>query len=119
MLFLALTSPSFGQILDLVGSSCVTILAFVLPFLFYYKLCRDSDQDPNWPQRSLSPIMLTIFVLVAISGIMGGVSSTYSTLKHWKPLSTACYLSKDEWNGVTTTPVPPNVTTIDVSSTVF
>lgn len=111
MLFLALTSPSFGQILDLVGSSCVTILAFVLPFLFYYKLCRDGDLDPTWPQRNLSPALLTIFVLVAVSGILGGVSSTYSTLKNWTPLSTACYLSHDQWTGVSPTTISPSVTT--------
>lgn len=103
MLFLAETSPSFGQILDLVGGSTITLMAFVLPFLFYYKLCKDSHKDPEWPERNLSTFMLVVFVLVAGSGIGGGVSSTYSTIKHWEPLTGACYLSRDKWLGLNQT----------------
>lgn len=46
VLFVAETIPRFGGVLALVGGSTVTLLAYVLPPLFYLKLCpMEGDWD--------------------------------------------------------------------------
>jgi vesicular inhibitory amino acid transporter len=49
LIFTAESIPSFGRILDLIGGSTVTLMAFIMPPLFYFKLC--SQTNGNWQQR--------------------------------------------------------------------
>ncbi len=49
LIFTAETVPTFGKILDLIGGSTVTLMAFIMPPAFYFKLC--SDRSERWPQR--------------------------------------------------------------------
>ncbi len=51
LLFVAETVPSFGNILDLVGASTVTLLTFVFPPYFYMRLCDSSKDNKEWKQR--------------------------------------------------------------------
>ncbi|KAI2808459.1 hypothetical protein BLOT_006403 [Blomia tropicalis] len=90
MLFIGETFPSFGQILDLIGGSAVASLAFVLPPIFYIKLCHDQED-----KRKIPIYMYIIYVIIVLTGIVGGATSTYFTLKNWVPLSSACYLQHD------------------------
>lgn len=43
ILFVAESVPSFGNILDLVGASTITMLTFVFPPLFYILIMLESD----------------------------------------------------------------------------
>ncbi|KAJ6220430.1 hypothetical protein RDWZM_006242, partial [Blomia tropicalis] len=96
MTFLALTFPNFGEVLDLIGSTTIVLLSFILPLVFYIKLCYDSKKNKTWPNRNLSYPLLATFAIVIISTIIAGIASTYSTLKHFTSLKSACYLSN--WN---------------------
>ncbi len=51
LLFVAETVPSFGNILDLVGASTVTLLTFVFPPFFYMRLCDQSKNHKEWKER--------------------------------------------------------------------
>ncbi len=35
---------------------------------------------------------MAVFVLIVISGVVGGVASTFSVLQNWSPLDSACFL---------------------------
>lgn len=41
---------NFGRILNLIGSFSVPLLTFVLPPIFYIRLC-DSKDSADWPKR--------------------------------------------------------------------
>ncbi|XP_017494281.1 PREDICTED: amino acid transporter ANTL2-like [Rhagoletis zephyria] len=96
ILLIAETFPSFGEIVDLIGGSTVAIMAFVLPPIFYIKLCRDNSGD--WPERSVSIYHYIVFGVIVLSGFVGGIASTYATISNWTPLSSACYLSHNSGN---------------------
>lgn len=49
MIIIGESLPQFGVILSLIGGSTITLLTFVLPPLFYMKLC--SMKRPDWQQR--------------------------------------------------------------------
>lgn len=40
VLFVAESIPQFGPILSLIGGSTTTLLAYILPPMFYLKMCR-------------------------------------------------------------------------------
>ena len=40
VLFVAESLPQFGPILSLIGGSTTTLLAYILPPMFYLKMCR-------------------------------------------------------------------------------
>uniref|UniRef100_A0A2S2PV93 Vacuolar amino acid transporter 1 n=1 Tax=Sipha flava TaxID=143950 RepID=A0A2S2PV93_9HEMI len=49
MIFLGQIVPNFNFLVSLIGSSTISFTTFVLPSLFYLKLCV--MQHPNWPDR--------------------------------------------------------------------
>ncbi|KAL3779695.1 hypothetical protein HJC23_010563 [Cyclotella cryptica] len=59
----AIKSPSLGDVLDLVGAFTGTLLAFILPALFSFKL------------KGYSQISLTILAIGGVVGICGTISS--------------------------------------------
>ena len=62
--------PNFGQLMALVGASCCTLLAFIMPALMHLVLFRhDTDQDGS-NSRVLD------YVLVCI-GVTGAIIGTY------------------------------------------
>ncbi|XP_054155610.1 uncharacterized protein LOC128954069 [Oppia nitens] len=97
MIFTGLSVPSFGPILDLLGGTTITLMAFVLPPAFYLKLCR---ADPNGEFKARHVPLYTKIILaeIAIVGIFGGAASTYSSItwfadpeSHMEP---ACYAGR-------------------------
>lgn len=69
----AITSPSLGDVLDLVGAATGTMLAFVLPALFSFKL------------KGADAISLTI---LCIGGAVGLLGTIFSLVKLTKDIST-------------------------------
>ena len=49
VIFTGESVPSFGRILDFLGGSTITIMAFIMAPAFYYKL--SSVKNDNWPDR--------------------------------------------------------------------
>lgn len=88
--FIGETFPNFGQILDLIGGSSISMMAFVFPPIFYAKLCHDRSNH-EWPIRSIPFHMYFVYGIIVISGIVGGIASTYSTLKNWSGIEASCY----------------------------
>ena len=92
--FIGETFPSFGQILNLIGSTNVAITSIILPPILYTKLVYDHKLNQNWKKRKISPFVMIAFLVVVLTGIIGGFSSAYVTIVNWQPLSSACYISK-------------------------
>ena len=61
---LALVAPNLGDVLNLVGCATGTVIAFILPSLFYFK------------QRGYSH---TAMILVTVGGLVGSVGTFFST----------------------------------------
>lgn len=94
MTFLAATFPNFGQILELIGGTTVTIMSFILPPLFYMKLCNEYSDDKNPNDEYQCPLWLKIvFGILIIMGTASGIASTFGTLSRWQPLESACYIA--------------------------
>lgn len=86
------TIPQFSKIITLVGGSTVTLLTFVLPNLFYMKLC--DQESTEWPKRKI-PLHMRVFMweLIAI-GLVGGAAATYSafhSIFSGSSISKPCY----------------------------
>ncbi|KAF7488861.1 Sodium-coupled neutral amino acid transporter 2 [Sarcoptes scabiei] len=95
--------PNFGQIVDLIGGSTISLMAFVLPPLFYLKLLNQSrtkilkvDDDRFIRQRPCPLRMKILFLIIITSGLVGGFISTLSTLSQWSPLESACFFKRFE-----------------------
>ena len=65
----AILSPSLGDVLDVVGAGTGTLLSFVLPALFSFKL------------RGYSNLALSILVIGGITGLLGTVFSCIKFMK--------------------------------------
>ncbi|XP_049818819.1 uncharacterized protein LOC109600018 [Aethina tumida] len=96
MIIIGESLPQFGVILSLIGGSTITLLTFVLPPLFYMKLC--SMKSPDWQPRHI-PLHEKIYLweLIAI-GIVGGGASTYSAVHvifGYNSFSKPCYWSNN------------------------
>ncbi|GBN01106.1 hypothetical protein AVEN_91218-1 [Araneus ventricosus] len=74
--FVALSIPKFGKVLNLVGGSAITLNASVFPCVFYYRLC--SQKDPNWPERYIPIHEKFYLIVIIVCGIVGGSISTYA-----------------------------------------
>jgi amino acid permease len=55
MTFTASSIPQFGKILSLIGGSTVTLMTFVLPPIFYFRLSAQTDAENKWPKRFAFP----------------------------------------------------------------
>ena len=49
MVLVGLTVPSFDKILNLLGSTTIGVLAFVMPPVFYLRLV--TQRQDGWPER--------------------------------------------------------------------
>lgn len=78
ILFLGESVPRFGKLLDLVGGSTATGLAFVFPPLFYIKLC--SMKNSSWPDRRISLLNKLYYYKIILLGIVGGVCATIAAV---------------------------------------
>ena len=62
---IVLRVPNFGQLMALVGASCCTLLAFIMPALMHLVLFRNDGDDKS---RMLDYVLVCIGVLGAIIG---------------------------------------------------
>lgn len=70
-MFIGLTVPKFGKLLNLVGASAVTLQSFVLPCTFYYLLHRDSLG------RTTKVLLITIIVVAIGVAISSSTSAVF------------------------------------------
>ncbi|CAL1528940.1 unnamed protein product [Lymnaea stagnalis] len=77
VLFVAESIPRFGAILSLVGGSTTTLLAYILPPVFYLKLC---SMEGDWEQISVSLHEKVACIEIIAIGTVAGVASTYSAV---------------------------------------
>jgi len=103
LLFIAESVPSFGAILDLVGASTVTLLTFVFPPYFYIKLVDASNQNKDWPQRTLAKWERVYCSILIIIGIAGGCIATGIAIKNIfnSCMSVPCYIMQSDDNNCT------------------
>jgi len=72
--------PNFANLMALVGASCCTLLAFILPGIFHYQLFRNSG-------LARSQVMFDVFLIIL--GIVGASLGTADALNRIrKPLPT-------------------------------
>ncbi|MFH4981338.1 hypothetical protein AB6A40_008047 [Gnathostoma spinigerum] len=107
VLFVALSLPNFGPLLDLVGGSTIAATAVVFPAFFYiYLLYIDENLNGNSAMKMQSPPtfievvsatpkcrLCICFIIVAI-GIVGGAATTFSAIRQLAAtqFSPPCYL---------------------------
>uniref|UniRef100_A0A023F831 Putative amino acid transporter n=1 Tax=Triatoma infestans TaxID=30076 RepID=A0A023F831_TRIIF len=78
MVIIGESIPHFDKILALVGGSTVSLLTFVLPNLFYMKLC--DQETPGWKKRTI-PFHMRVFMWeLILIGLFGGIAATYSAV---------------------------------------
>ncbi|XP_064596417.1 uncharacterized protein LOC135463023 [Liolophura sinensis] len=77
VLFVAETIPRFGGVLALVGGSTVTLLAYVLPPMFYLKLCT---MKGDWDSVHVPFHIKVMNCEILIVGVVAGIASTYSAV---------------------------------------
>ncbi|KAM7299980.1 amino acid transporter AVT1A [Ixodes scapularis] len=96
VLVVAESVPHFGKVLPLVGSLLVGLTTFILPCVFYYKLCSDTKRE--WPERKIPLWEKSVLVEIVIVGVIGTVAGTVSSVKDLlAPGSFAlpCFISTD------------------------
>jgi len=68
----AVSIPDFGLFISLVGSSCCSILAFIMPAFLHYKLCKDD----------LSSFSIASDWVIILFGIFAAVVSTWQSVEN-------------------------------------
>ncbi|GFR76319.1 amino acid transporter ANTL1-like isoform X2 [Elysia marginata] len=92
VLFIAESIPHFGAILSLIGGSTTTLLAYILPPVFYLKLC---SMEGDWEQQTPSLATKVACVEIMLVGLVAGVASTYAAVDALatSSFSTPCYIN--------------------------
>ncbi|KAG1692970.1 Amino acid transporter AVT1C [Nymphon striatum] len=95
IIFVAESVPNFGNILNIIGASSVTLLSFVFPSVFYFKLVSmNAPPGEVWPKWVI-PWYEKAFILFLITfTVAGGLSSTYLSVKQMVSTNTfvmPCY----------------------------
>ena len=80
MLLLALFVPSFGTIVDLVGSTVVLPLQVIFPILFFCLLCKDELLSMSALKRGLFQALFAVAVAVALVAMGYGL---YNVIMNW------------------------------------
>lgn len=75
----SLAVRNFGRILNFIGSFTVPILTFVLPPIFYMRLC-DSEDDA-WERRRIGGVHRFLLWLVVVVGTSSGLAATWTALQ--------------------------------------
>ncbi|XP_059143840.1 uncharacterized protein LOC131931155 isoform X2 [Physella acuta] len=92
VLFVAESVPHFGAILSLIGGSTLTLLAYILPPIFYLKLC---SMTGNWEKVEPPLHQKVACIEIVIIGTVVGVAATYSAIVSLttSKFSTPCYIN--------------------------
>ncbi|KAI8791411.1 amino acid transporter ANTL1-like isoform X2 [Biomphalaria glabrata] len=94
VLFVAESVPHFGAILSLIGGSTLTLLAYILPPIFYLKLC---SMEGAW-EKIVVPLHTKVACIeILCVGLIVGVAATYSAVTDLvsSSFSKPCYISVD------------------------
>ncbi|XP_055889144.1 uncharacterized protein LOC106050588 isoform X2 [Biomphalaria glabrata] len=91
ILFVAESIPHFGAILSLVGGSTTTLLAYILPPVFYLKLC---SMEGSWEKVTASLHEKVACAEIIAIGAVAGIASTYSAISDLatSSFSKPCYV---------------------------
>ncbi|KAH7939862.1 hypothetical protein HPB52_018396 [Rhipicephalus sanguineus] len=75
LLFTTETVPHFGKVLPLVGSFMVGLTTFILPCLFYYKLCSQKSPEtiPTWEK--------VVILIILVAGLIGTIAGTGASIE--------------------------------------
>ncbi|XP_064627997.1 uncharacterized protein LOC135487832 [Lineus longissimus] len=93
VLFVAESVPRFGPIMSLVGGTCLNLMVFILPPIFYELLCRG---DGEFPKVNIPLHMHVIHIEIIVVGIIAGAASCYSAINEIVAPGTfipPCYLN--------------------------
>lgn len=73
------TVPHFNKVLSLVGAVVVGITTFILPPIFYLRLCRTNK--PEWPERHL-PLWEHVLVWeLVVFGVVATIAGTVTSVE--------------------------------------
>ncbi|XP_070199906.1 uncharacterized protein [Littorina saxatilis] len=78
VLFVTESIPHFGAILSLIGGSSTTLLAYVAPPIFYFKLAYAKG---NWPEIQIPLWKTVLLITIMVVGTLAGIFATYSAIK--------------------------------------
>lgn len=94
ILFVAESVPHFGAILSLIGGSTLTLLAYILPPIFYLKLC---SMTGDWEKIDASLHQKVACFEIVLVGSIVGIAATYSAVVSLatSSFSTPCYINSD------------------------
>lgn len=81
LLFTTETVPHFGKVLPLVGSFMVGLTTFILPVVFYYKLCSDCDAKAEWKDRKIPVWEKVVILVILIVGLIGTIAGTGASIE--------------------------------------
>ncbi|KAH9525600.1 hypothetical protein Btru_001799 [Bulinus truncatus] len=94
VLFVAESIPHFGAILSLIGGSTLTLLAYILPPVFYLKLC---SMEGKWEKITVPLHTKVACIEILVVGTLVGFAATYSAIEALasSSFSKPCYISID------------------------
>lgn len=78
IIFVALSVPSFGKILDFIGAFSVSAVAYILTPWFYINLCNTEINGS--PSKKIPAFRRCYLVFIIVIGFLGGCISTYSSI---------------------------------------
>ncbi|BFZ24661.1 hypothetical protein BsWGS_27700 [Bradybaena similaris] len=92
VLFVAESIPQFGAILSLIGGSTTTLLAYILPPIFYLKLC---SMKGDWDTVTAPLHEKVACIEIMAIGVVAGIAATYSAVSALagSSFSTPCYIN--------------------------
>merc|ERR1711915_53874 len=80
LLLIGLSLPNFGAILNLIGSTTITLLNFIFPPIFFLILSRVNEgDDGESPNKVSLPVKIYCWRIVIVCSI-GGLISLYSSI---------------------------------------
>ncbi|XP_008188121.1 amino acid transporter AVT1J isoform X1 [Acyrthosiphon pisum] len=78
MIFVGECMPNFISLVALIGCSTVILATFVLPSVFYLRLC--AQQSATWPDRSLPWKSKLYMYTIIILGLSSGLGAMFTAL---------------------------------------
>lgn len=84
---LALAVPFKGPLMALVGALVICPVIYVLPPIFYFKLCKGSDQWPEKPVSNLMKAALAVSLFVGLLVTLGGSAAAIAEIA-WQSQAT-------------------------------
>ncbi|XP_067663949.1 uncharacterized protein [Haliotis asinina] len=82
--------PNFANLMALVGASCCTLLAFILPGVFHLKIF---SQSLSWPQKVTDFSLIAIGIIGTLVGSIDAINRLYSNESTEKPMQTVSTLT--------------------------